>query len=122
MSLMAAMAVPRPARNVLRVPRARCHGYAICSEPDQSLNAAFAHDLFDGVHEGHLQVPVVIAPSRGLDCHLTNGKMLEQPTMNGGAKSGDGKATTTRTTFRLAIAVTKSIEAPTATVMVRLSG
>jgi hypothetical protein len=31
-------------------------------------------------------------------------------------ESHDGKATTTRTTFRLAIAVTKSIEAPTTTV------
>jgi hypothetical protein len=31
-------------------------------------------------------------------------------------ESQDGKATTTRTTFRLAIAVTKSIEAPTMTV------
>jgi hypothetical protein len=31
-------------------------------------------------------------------------------------ESRDGKATTTRTTFRLAIAVTKSIEAPTTTV------
>jgi hypothetical protein len=31
-------------------------------------------------------------------------------------ESKDGKATTTRTTFRLAIAVTKSIEAPTAAV------
>jgi hypothetical protein len=31
-------------------------------------------------------------------------------------ESQDGKATTTRTTFRLAIAVTKSIEAPTTTV------
>jgi hypothetical protein len=31
-------------------------------------------------------------------------------------ESQDGKATTTRTTFRLAIAVTKSIEAPTKTI------
>jgi hypothetical protein len=33
-----------------------------------------------------------------------------------GFESGDGKATTTRTTFRLAIAVTRSIAAPTTTV------
>ena len=40
--------------------------------PDASL----PDDLFHGVHQGHLQIPVVIAADGRLDCHLTDGKML----------------------------------------------
>ena len=61
--------------------------------------------------------PIWTEPSGGIGMALALKRSTGCPTSPSMVlESQDGKATTTRTTFRLAIAVTKSIEAPASTV------